>query len=301
MEVADPPRMRSATTMCSCTTLAILTLTLPSPARAQTDSEILALDKQRVAKHAQAELSLTTFDLEGQSGQLLRLDLLGEWTLAPRWSLYGQSFLVQSMTEQADHMSVGNIELGGAWRAITSAHGVVVAHGGVVLPTASGEARDGFDGSLATALSSIARPSDQLLSVPDVPWVRLGTSAERRAGRWRLRADAGVDVPLSRDDESQPIFRIRPRVVGRANVGAGVNVGPLQWTAALLTLIAEDGIPTRASADAEEVDEVFTHHLALAVSADVAGVSPTVGVIAPLDTAARGKLWAVSIGAAATF
>lgn len=95
----------------------------------------------------------------------------------------------------------------------------VIARAGVSLPAASDH---DINGKGLNQMTAFARLTDLAMSAPSSTVARLAVSPIWRAGRWLLRADVGIDVPV---DEPAGLDW---QALGRFNAAAGLVIGAHQ-------------------------------------------------------------------------
>lgn len=113
------------------------------------------------------------------------------------------------------NVALGGLELGGV--AVRRSDRVeLIGRVGVVLPTAP---TAGEQGALTNLLATYAQVSDIATATPRSTWLRLSASPVLRSGRWIVRVDLGLDVPLSTADGAPS------HALGRLNAAAGLLLG----------------------------------------------------------------------------
>ncbi|HRC57978.1 MAG TPA: hypothetical protein PKU97_18760 [Kofleriaceae bacterium] len=95
----------------------------------------------------------------------------------------------------------------------------VIARAGVSLPAASDH---DINGKGLNQMTAFARLTDLAMSAPSSTVARLAVSPIWRAGRWLLRADVGIDVPV--DEPAGMDWQ----ALGRFNAAAGLVIGAHQ-------------------------------------------------------------------------
>ncbi len=156
---------------------------------------------------------------------------------------------------------IGDLEVGGIY-----AHGDLVAHVGVALPTGAGD-----DEGNAAYYASHSQLRDLYLALPSATTVRAGLSWQHREGNWFARADLGLDWNISGDTDI---------TVGNgvhANLGVGVDLGAAALTleSANLAILDDPHPGDRGPTSSHELLDT----IAVAVHAGL----PYLGVVLPLD------------------
>jgi hypothetical protein len=231
-----------------------------------------------------AELSLARFE----EATFARTSLLGQYVGAAGLGGYAGIDAVMAFDDESDdsYESLGNLQVGGLFRRSLGPALDVGARVGLVLPTASSEAFDGFAHIVATG---IARPTDVVTSYPDATWLRLAASPTFHRGAFFARADVGVDVAIL--DAEQIGFD----AVGHANLGIGGRTGKLSATAELQNVFVL-GEERDELEDAMSLSDRFVHTAGVSLRYHASRVEPFVAVSSPLDDRLRGEVITVTAG-----
>lgn len=198
---------------------------------------------------------------------LLRFQLGGRY-VDPRSKLGAYINLPISYASGNDESltGIGNLELGGIMLPkIGDGSTALALHAGVTLPTGS----DG-DEAFANAFSSIARPQDVFLAIPEGMSLRLGASPMFRNGNLFGRIDVGVDLNLNNGEgnEADPVIHV--------NAGLGVDLG----SAALMGELSNVYVSSDNDADfSDKLLNVF----ALSARFSTGNAMPYVSLLIPLD------------------
>jgi hypothetical protein len=127
-------------------------------------------------------------------------------------------------------LSIGNIEAGGMFARWFGPNTALVIHGGIAFPTA-----DDDGAGLVQAIASSPRYGDLVQRVPNSTWLRLGASPMGRSGQLFWRADVGLDLVISDDNNGGAISPVL-----RLNVGGGIDLGAAKLLAELVTNIVDN-------------------------------------------------------------
>ena len=125
---------------------------------------------------------------------------------------------------------IGNFEAGGLWVPHFTFHGIAfVARIGLVVPTATTTSgivptQGSIDQVLANGYASLARLTDDYLSIPDGTSMRFSGSALYRHRAFFARFDLGVDGNFSSANDTNVGNQLR------LNLGVGVDLGPASLT-----------------------------------------------------------------------
>jgi hypothetical protein len=125
----------------------------------------------------------------------LRFDLHGRYVTPDGVGGYGHLVVTRVSAEDFKNTATGSFEVGGLWAPQTSLP--VVLRAGLAFATAD----KGLGGIVTNLVGGyVARLTDLALITPDHTWLRLGASPTIRAGSLFLRADAGIDLPITKPD-----------------------------------------------------------------------------------------------------
>lgn len=201
----------------------------PAPAE-RVEAQFSSLDRQDGVSRLGVELGYANLNDEVDVTPL-RIGLYGQYVAPAGVGGYGSLNIAHVLGEEGSDTAIGNLELGGLYAvALGSIEGV--GRIGVALPTASDE----DIGDLFANLSgTYSRLGDLVLGVPTASWLRLSGSPILRGKSFLLRADLGIDIPLTHDDgiEPDPFFR--------ANLAAAFVHGPHQLSAEVVNVFTMDG------------------------------------------------------------
>lgn len=267
-----------------------LSLSFASSASADQLHETATLDRATGETAAGADLSFVSdFD----QGFVSRLDLHGQWMHASGFGAYGQlavsrAFLddneLTPLTGKIDTISLSNLEVGGQYRRALSGELAVVAHAGLLLPTAQNE----FGAVLTNVISAQRRMTDLASAIPDLTALRLGVSPTWQRGAVFARADLGLDVVLDAGDAMES-----PDPVAHANLAIGARHGKLSGAAELVTVMT--------TGEVAEGSDRFVHTAAVSLRYDAGRFAPNLAIVTPLDDGGRGEVLAVGAGVSAKF
>lgn len=207
----------------------------------------------------------------------LRFDLFGQFVSYSGLGVYGSMPFSVLVAEGDNETAIGNLELGGLY-VIDSPTVSFVFRAGVALPTAADEEADEV---LANVLATWARLTDAAQALPDATFVRLAFSPLYHDGGVFLRADLGVDLEVTENEDSIGVgLGGDPENLFRLNVGGGVDLGTVAVMAELVNLASSSSFD-----DGDEEDFVHT----FAVSARFMGESlqPYFTVGLPVDEFSR--------------
>lgn len=282
-------------------TAGLFTLTVLAPALAGADDtarlhDFATLDRASGQTGAGADLSFVTGDLGDVSGAISRLDLHGQWMHRSGFGAYG-TFAVSKAFLDADDpanqmfadaigdaTALSNLELGAQYRRAVRPDLAVIAHAGLVLPTADDE---DFAAAATNLISIQRRLGDVTTAMPGFTTLRVGVSPIYTRGAMFVRADLGADVTLDEPEmaESDPIIH--------ANLAVGARQGKLSGAVELVTL--------GTTGELDEGDARFFHTAALSLRYDLGRFAPSLSVVSPLDDGARGEVITIGGGVAAAF
>ena len=167
---------------------------------------MVTLDRQDGASKLGAELAYPL--LHTGKSAIYRLELHGQYVGPGGLGVYGQvPFAILRVDGSAGvaaetSSGVGNLELGGIYaiRDVGSKEGALVAHFGIMLPTANGLPVSG--GTVANFGGAATRWTDLSAAAPRGLLLRGGISGLYRSGHLFGRVDLGVDVMID-DDNGQ--------------------------------------------------------------------------------------------------
>ena len=223
----------------------------------------------------------TIDDVSVGDASLVRLEPFGHFVFPNRaGGLYGHVPFVHRFASNADDASaMGNLELGGFFLPTRKSEWIVRA--GIAAGTASeSAARAG-----ANLDSRFERLTDFVLVLPRTTALRLSGSTIQQWDKIFVRADLGIDTVL--DKPSVPANATS--VFGRGNVAVGLRAPGVDFTLELANLVLFNG----------DTPSGLTGHLlhTAAISVRTPGVDQFhFGMVFPLDNAARGEVWILSLG-----
>jgi hypothetical protein len=173
--------------------------------------------------------------------------------------------------EDDSESTIGNLE-GGVHYARHQGDTAYVLHAGLTLPTAG----DSTAALVTNTATTWGRITDVALAAPETWWLRLGGSVIFQSGDGFLRADLGLDAPVSSD--------IDPETLVRCNFGAGFKGADLAFMFELATVgnLGGEG----------DVSERFLHTAAFTLGA-LSGRTRA-GFVVPLDEDLRGDVFIFS-------
>ena len=256
---------------------------------------------------AVAALALSVWDVDGPlSVTGLRLDLhaqymhelpvgnVGGFVMLPlSYAILGADDMPGMNISIDNELDMGNLELGAAFArgGLMAALPLrVVGRVGIAIGTADDEDTEpaGFDG-FGNQSTVFARITDTALTVPDSTWLRMSIAALGEIHGIEFRTDLGVDVPLA-DDETTNVDPI-----GRLNLAAVYHFGPAGLGAEVSTVMGLGDTPDGA-------DRYFHTAAVVATSRVIRGITPTLGLIFPLDEAIRdlGHDFSIALGVQGT-
>jgi len=183
----------------------------------------------------------------------------------------------------SDATGVGNLEMGGIFLPMHSND--LILRAGLAVATSSDEGN--FGGVVANAGSLYERLTDFVLLVPHFTTARLSASTVQQVGQAFIRADGGFDLVL--DHSSTTTVTDVPTVFFRANVAGGIRIPDVDLVAELVNLAPVNGTVSGG------ITGRFLH--TAAIGARTTGENQLhLGMVFPLDQAARGDVWILSIG-----
>ena len=186
----------------------------PFEAAASTSTGFLTLD--RGDESSFVDVSLATSFFEGEDPDFnARMELYGQYITPGGTGGYLGLPVSYLAIDDDSFTAVGNIEIGGLHNLQLNPKTNLVLRGGIALPTAS----DDFEKLFASLANINARYTDLVGVIPELTTLRIAASPVHRSGQAYLRADGGLDVPFSSDDNSDPDPLIR------INLAAGLVVG----------------------------------------------------------------------------
>jgi hypothetical protein len=212
---------------------------------------------------------------------LVRLEPFGHFVFPNRaGGLYGRVPFVHRFASGADDATaMGNLELGGFFLPTRNSEWIVRA--GI----AAGTASESLPRAAANFDSRFERLTDYVLVLPRATTLRLSGSTIQQWDKIFLRADLGLDTVL--DKPSVPANLTS--VFGRGNVAVGLRATGVDFTLELANLAAFNG----------DTPSGLTGRLlhTAALSVRTPGVDQFhFGMVFPLDNAARGEVWILSLG-----
>jgi hypothetical protein len=222
-------------------------------------------------------------DVTGQ-----RLDIYGQDYL-PNMDLgiYSSVSFSNLMIEDADDINaMSNLEVGALYRMKGGENLDVVLRGGFSIATA-----DEDEGVLANLATAYQRIGDVVNLLPDKNYMRFSASPIYRAGNAFVRADVGMDIGVSGDEDIADYLL-------HANVGAGVSSGKLTVTGELVSVGILDDVDGEEEPD---LSDRFVHTGAISARYDAGAVKPYLSFITPLDDDAAGEVFIFTVGADANF
>jgi len=194
-------------------------------------AQFTTLDPQQVSTHAGVSISAVVVDRpETALDSVARLDLYAEVGFVD-FSIYAALPVMGTLAGKPSEATIGNLEVGGAYRWSTDGPLSVVSHAGLVFPTASSSdrkravAKAGSTGNIANFYVS---------SLPDLWAIRLATSPRVDYGTFFMQSDVGFDFLFPED--------VSDEVGLRTSIGAGVSVGFATLTVEIANagLVSED-------------------------------------------------------------
>jgi hypothetical protein len=243
-----------------------------APASAQRMPDMATLDRgDGISRFGLDFGAAVVDDAAGDENATLRFDFFGQFVSRLGWGVYGSLPIARSMTDGEDDSAIGNVDLGALY-VIESPVLSLVFRGGIALPTAD----DDLDGFFTNYFASWTRLTDIAQAIPNVTYARFGFSPLFHSNRLFLRADVGVDVAVSKEDE---VSGLEPDTLFRLNIGGGLDLGTVAVMAELVNLATTEDFD---EISAEEEDFVHT----FAVSARYMGpmFQPYFAVGMPVDT-----------------
>jgi hypothetical protein len=254
------------------------------PPRAASDEGLpmfMTLDRTATGPHAGIQVGFNKFDdVSLSDGFAMRFNPYGQYIFPNRVAgIYGQLPIAHLFDfTGADGTGVGNFEMGGLYLPMGDSR--LILRAGLALPTAS----DSGEGIIANASTTFERLTDFVLFPPDYTTFRLSASTVQRMDMFFLRVDGGFDLVFSR-----PTGDDGPNVFFRANVAGGVRTSVVDFTLELVNLAFVNGDVGGG------ITERFNHTAALGVRTQGQDQFHF-GTIFPLDEAARGEVWILSLG-----
>ena len=258
----------------------------PEPLPSAADDELpgfITLDRMGMTAHAGIQVGFSKIDDDSLSddGFFMRFNPYGQVMFPNRQvGVYGQIPISHAFVFSGapDATGWGNLELGGLYLPLGDSR--LILRGGLALPTGSGV--DDFDGAITNLITSFERLTDYVLAQPEYTTLRLSASTIRQLDMFFLRADGGFDLVFGKPSA----FDGATTVFFRANVAGGIRTTDVDFTLELANLAFLNG---------EGVDERFQH--TAAIGARTRGENQLyLGAVFPLDEAARGEIWILSLG-----
>jgi hypothetical protein len=195
----------------------------------------------------------TRFDLYGQ--------ILGQ-VGAHRVGGYASLPYAYILADEEDPIGkLGHLELGGLFATAAGASTDAVLRGGVAFEVTDDQDLD----SLALFITGFGRLSESFISIPEVTWARVSGSLLHRGEPYFLRADLGLDVPFSEQEDGELFVRL--------NLAAGANLGSVALLGELSNMVSFTG----------ESDDELLSTLGLTLRGTASSFSPVVSVVVPLD------------------
>jgi hypothetical protein len=206
----------------------------------------------------------------------LRFNLHGQVMLLQRnVGLYGQLALSQLVVDGENGDAISNLEAGAY--VLVGGRNDLILRFGAVLPTAS----DDPEGLITNSYTALERITDISLNASNFTFLRLSLSTLQESGAAFFRGDFGIDLAVDTPAGNQD------NVIGRANVAVGLHASAIDFMLELANFAVLDG-------DGDLEDRAF--HTA-AVGLRTRGQNQLhLGMVFPLDEAARGEYWIVSLG-----
>lgn len=244
----------------------------------RTDAQFVSLD--RVDGVSRAGLEVGYVDLDGADITPLRFSLYGQAVGANGLGGFGVLDFSYASGEGDSESSLGNLEAGAIYAAHFSSFDGI-GRASIVFPTAS----DDLSNFIVNALGSYSRLTDVTHASPNVTWLRLAFSPVVRRGNILFRADAGLDLSIHSEDDTDvdPILR--------ANLALGFIQRESQFSAELVSLF-----PTN-----DDDDESTLHALGFTYRGTFDRISPYAGIFLFLGDASDIGSFSLTGGVSTTF
>lgn len=187
----------------------------------------------RADSGSRAEISVSRTLTDNPPSDAARADLYGQITSRRGAGGYA-SVPVSFLAGEENSSAIGNLEVGGLYKLPGRAP--VVLRVGLVLNTAP----DNSTNTVALQRGSLGRISEFPSITPNQRWLRLAASPMWRHRSLYFRLDAGLDIPIARNNSNSV-------ALGRLNFGAGLNLGGVSSTLELVNLgaVADRDQPQR--------------------------------------------------------
>ena len=259
-------------------TLPLMALAMSSTVAAQPEqSPFATMDRLSGAPHIGGSLGLTLITPESDGNIVgFRLDFFGEARVTPRLNAYWQLPFSIATGDGDTETGLGNIE-GGVGYIANGPTATIIGRAGLTLPTASNSS----GGLAANLVNMLSRLTDISSVTPETIYLRLAGSAIQNTGSVVLRADLGLDVPVSSDLDDV-------NTLARLNLGASFNAGNLNIGGELVNVLSlgEDG----------DFSDKIIHTVAFTIAQRHSPRPIYAAFVLPLDDPFLGDAWVITAG-----